>query len=99
MSSLLLTRRGSFLVATMVPTISASSIQLFRFSICRASIVARRSEKFALGLRSGRLADRERVLEIGVRARNHMDRDQLADPARRRGACVGRRLDRRDVAA
>ena len=48
-------------------------------------------------LRAG-LADREGVLEIGVGSRNHVHRHQLADPARRGGAGVGRGLDGRHVA-
>ena len=47
----------------------------------------------------GRLPDRQRVLEVRVRARDHVDRHQLAHPLRRRRTGVGRRLHRRDVAA
>ena len=45
------------------------------------------------------LADRQRVFEVGVRTRDDVHRHELADAPRRRGAGVGRRLHRRDVAA
>ena len=51
------------------------------------------------GLADGGLADRQRVLEVGVRARDDVHRHQLADAARRGGAGVGGRLHGRDVAA
>src|SRR6185503_17788908 len=66
-SSLLLTRRGSLRVATTVPTIFARSIgDQARFGV--------------LGLyRCVGLSDRQRVFEVGVRPRDHVHRDQLAD--------------------
>ena len=44
-------------------------------------------------------ADRQHVLEVGVRARDDVDRDELADAARGGGAGVGRGFDGRDIAA
>src|SRR5688572_3210819 len=45
------------------------------------------------------LADRQRVLEVRVRPRNDVYGDELPDAPRRGRAGVGRRLDRRDIAA
>ena len=39
------------------------------------------------------------LLDFGVRTGNDVDRDQLADAPRRRGAGIGRGLHRADVAA
>ena len=55
--------------------------------------------EFSYALAAGGLADRQRVFEVGVRARDDVHRHELADAARRGGAGVGRGLHRRDVAA
>ena len=49
--------------------------------------------------RLGVLHLRQDLLDFGVRPRNDVDRDELADAPRRGRAGVGRGLDRADVAA
>src|SRR5437762_1119331 len=83
MSSFLPSRRGSFRVATTVPT-------------TRARIMAALSP--AIGLRL-RLADRQNVFQALVRARDDMHRNQLSNPARRRRPGIGGRAHGRHVAA
>src|SRR5512132_3239052 len=82
-SSLLLTSRGSFRVATTVPTM-------------RARIMTGGS---GLRFRRGRLADRQRVLEVGVRPRDDVHRNELTNAARRGGSGVGGGLHSSDIAA
>src|SRR6476646_1446953 len=94
-SSLLLTRRSSLRVATTVPTTLASSI-----GVCGESETSNfelQTSDFLLGLL--RLADREHVLEIRVRTRDDVHRDQLADATRGGGTRVRCGLDGRDIAA
>src|SRR3954452_22662962 len=84
-SSFALSRRGSFRVATTVPTILARSIG-----------PDGGQEGKALFLR---LADRQRVFEVCMRPRDDVDRHQLADATGCCGARVRSGLYRRDVAA
>src|SRR5262249_15686653 len=81
-SSLLLTMRGSFRVATTVPTM-------------RARIIPGEG---GLRVDGSGLADWQRVLEIRVRPRNHVNREELTHPSCRGGAGVGGRFHSSDVA-
>src|SRR3954454_10013202 len=101
-SSLLLTRRGSFRVATTVPTIFPNNMSGSTF--CVPGFAVQRWFDMNLNPRilrfRGRgLADGEHFFEAGVRPGDDVDGDELADPARRGSARVGGRLDRGDVAA
>src|SRR6187399_1577412 len=89
MSSLLLTRRGSFRVATTVPTMRARIM---------LDPEVRGGASLRLRADSG-LADRKRVLEVGVRPRDDVHRDQLADAAGGGSAGIGRGLHGGHVAA
>src|SRR5688500_8504778 len=82
--SLLLTSRGSFRVATTVPTTRA------RISLW--------SWKLGLRARVG-LSDRQRVFEIGVRTRDHVNGDEFTHATGGGGTGIGGSFDRGDVAA
>src|SRR4051794_6337497 len=105
MSSLLLTSRSSFRVATTVPTTLARIMSMFNAQCsrtnARASLIeALDVERWSSLLRGRRrLANRQCVLEVRVRTRDDVDRHELAHTARRGGAGVGRGLDGRDVTA
>src|SRR6186713_132297 len=87
---------SSLRVATSVPTTRPTCIVAYP---CRLSGATRGLVPGAAGVSSlSGFADREHVLEVVVRTRNHVDGDELADPAGRGRARVGGRLDRGDVA-
>src|SRR5262245_26845538 len=109
--SLLLTSRGSFRVATTVPTIFARSIRGPEFQSSKVPgfgvhVNAGTLEPWNAGtletslcLGGRGLSDRQRILEICVGTRNDVHRHELADAARRGGTGIRRSLDRCDVAA
>src|ERR1035438_8494100 len=84
-SSVLPSRRGSFRVATTVPT-------------TRARIICRSGFRL-LAVGGLGLADRQHVFQTLVRTRDHVDRDQLAHAPGRGGTGIGGRAARGDVAA
>jgi len=85
MSSLKPSKRGSFRVATTVPTTRARIMKPLAPATCRRSAL--------------RPADRQHVFQALVRARDDMHRDEFAHASRRGGAGIGGRANRRHVAA
>src|SRR5882724_52136 len=79
---------GSLRLATSVPMILPSIMAGGRGSLLGA-----------VGGAGARPAERQHRVDVGVRPRDHVDRDDLADALRRALAGLGGGLDRRDVAA
>jgi hypothetical protein len=84
--------------AFFTPLARATRLQRATFALSQLTTGAA-LQRPLVGTQTGATIDRQYALNFSMRARNHVNTNQLANSTRRCRACIRRRFDRTNVAA